>query len=448
MNTAFSRKSTMLRSLEGIENNFANPVYSSFIDFALKFENPQCVPQVVSNFEKIFSGLRLKVVDQHFAKASENAVQDSKIKLPSWIQNCKTACDWMNENYTLPISTRLATIAYNDNMVAIVSNHDLSDSGFILRAIEHCFDKDILKSPENNSLSEKEQDELLAPIRESIAFKDEMEAAEKNPKLHPYTDCTSYKYDIKDPHFEKSNPAALSYHDEIPAEKMTNYDKKKKRPIHMNELMWTAITISQYAMALNVEKGVPRKQILSLPIIIDSRKFMKDPSKVDWRYCNCVTAANLRAYPKSGMSLLDIFKQFRDDLNWHNPDGFYYWIKHGNFIGNKGEAYPINSSIGPVKLQPPITDFHIQSKTLIDKKAPLNSDYGQGLNVFSYSKITKGQNIYCPTFNFLNTNQLQKNVLVLRESFKHFITEIPLETSFDEALKELTDFQGKLLNYY
>ena len=71
-----------------------------------------------------------------------------------------------------------------------------------------------------------------------------------------------------------------------------------------------------------------------------------------------------------------------------------------------------------------------------------------GLNVFSFSKVTPSKNLFYPTVSYLTSSDLQKTVQVLHDSFIHFITEIPLDTKYKEALKELRNFQQKLLDEY
>lgn len=438
----------MLRPLEGIEKRFANPNYSSFNEFAIKLQDRASAEKVVKNFQKIFLGLRLKVVDDHFAKAEEDKIVSSIIKLPMWIQDCKVACNWIYDNYTLPINERLTTIASNDRIVVVNSNHNVSDSGFIVEAIKHCLDDDILNAYQNYNYYLSD-DEKSVPLQESVAFQNEIERAEKNkPILHHYVHCTSFPYNIQDPHFVNHCPTNINYDDEIPFEKLTCYDKKSKKLKQLDELICTAITMSQYAMSLNLEGSHYHKQPLSLPITIDARKYADDPSQINWQYANCFSAANLSISPKDDQKLIDLCKLFRKDFNRINKDGFYYWIKYGNFIGQPGKAYGMNSAIGAVDIKPPILDFFIQSKNQISKNIEFNQDIGSGLSVFSFSKVTPNKRTFCSTVYFDNSKSLQRETLVLRESFKHFITKMPLDAKYADALFELQAFQKKLLSEY
>lgn len=201
-------------------------------------------------------------------------------------------------------------------------------------------------------------------------------------------------------------------------------------------------------MAMNKEGSSYKKQPLALPIIVDIRKFADDQSNFFWRYTKCVSAANLLVNPTDNMTITDIFNSFRKDLNTHIKDGFFYWINNGNFLGKPDRAYGMKSSIGAVKLSPPILDFFIQSKFLISKDLELNAQNGTGLSIFSFSKVTPDSNTFCLTVYFDNSNMLMKETMVLRESFKYFITKIPVDYKYNEDLKELQNFQKKLLDEY
>lgn len=82
----------MLRPLEGIEKAFANPYISSNVQFSIKLESHNLVQKALNNFNKIFLGLRLKVVNDHYAQASDESIIGGNVKLPMWIQDCKAAC--------------------------------------------------------------------------------------------------------------------------------------------------------------------------------------------------------------------------------------------------------------------------------------------------------------------------------------------------------------------
>ncbi|KAK8849330.1 hypothetical protein M9Y10_018702 [Tritrichomonas musculus] len=435
----------MLRPLEGIEKAFGNPFFSSNVQFSIKLENSNLVDKVVKNFNKIFLGLRLKVVDGHYAKTSDDETIGGIMKLPMWIQDCKAACHWIEQNGTFPVDKRLTTIASNDRIVVVSTNHIAADSGFIMNAVEHSLDDDIVnayKSDENLS-----PDEKMVPIPDSIAFKTEIERAERvKPNLHPNKLITSFPYDVNTKYLVDHSPKEIHFDDEIPIENLTCFDKKSKKPKQMNELLWTGITINQNAMAKIKEGSSYKRQPLALPIIVDTRKFADDPSKLNWRNTNCVTACNLLADPTDDMTIRDIFNLFRKDLNSHMKDGFYYWINNGNFTGEPGRAYGRNSGIGTVKINRPIMDFFLQAVFAVSDKVKFEHKDILGLNLFSFTKMTPKKSIFCPTFYYDSSNQLMRETLVLKEAFTHFITKVPIDTKYKDALDELQHFQQNLLN--
>ncbi|OHT06705.1 hypothetical protein TRFO_25165 [Tritrichomonas foetus] len=417
----------MLRSLEGIENRFANPLSSDLIEFAIKLDNPKSLSKVLNNFQKVFMGLRLKVIDQHYHEAPQAQV----IKLPQYIQSVRTACDWMFKNHSLPIDQRLASIAANDSIVVINTNHNCGDSGFILKALKHCLDDDLGFTDHK------------CPISESAGFKNEIERAEKvKPPIFPYNECTSIVYDKNDPHFDTDNLPPEVIETAIPAEQLACYDFKLKRPKGLTEHIWIATTINLAAMALKT-RG---KQHLALPIIIDERKFADDPKKIDWSYTNCVTAAHIRACPKDNDTIQDIGKQFRKDLERIGKDGYFYWINNGNFSGNPYHGYAMSSSIGAINIKKPIIDFHIQSRPMCSPEVKISPDMmAGGLNIFSYSLVTPTKNVFYPTMNSIPSTTTQKVKHALHQGFLHFMKDIPVDTKYNEALAELENFQNKIM---
>lgn len=195
-----------------------------------------------------------------------------------WIQDCREACHWMQQYFTSPITERLATIATNDHLIVVNTNHITADGGFIVKAIEHALDETGIPN-----LREK------IPIQDSVAFKTEIERAErKKPVIHPNTEFTSFKFDVNDAHLVKRSPIQIHFDDEIQFENLSCFDKKSNKLKYMNELLWTAITMNLNAMSMNLEGSSYKRQPLCLPVIVDSRKFVDDQSKINWRNTNCI----------------------------------------------------------------------------------------------------------------------------------------------------------------
>ena len=419
----------MLRKLEGIENHFANPLYNEFIEFAVKFNNPQLVPKAVKNLKKLFVGLRLKVIDQHYCEKEE----ENLIKLPNWIQDCKTACDWIFENHSLPIEKGLTTIAANDSIITINTNHNVGDSGFILKSIRHCLDDSIANV-----------DHIKCPSLDLDVFKEERKNALKSDiKLRSAKELTSFIYDKNDPHFSEE-PTKVFMESAIPVEQLTCYDSKLKRPKGLTEQIWTAIAMNQAAMAL---KDYP-KQDLGLGIIIDTRKFTDDPTKIDWSLTQAVATAFIKTTPNKNMTIREIGQGLRRDLQRLGKNGVYQWLNKGEYSQLPYHAYGLSSSIGAVEIHEPMTDFHLQSRAVLSKDLKLDNKYPSGLLIVSFSKVTPTKNIFYPLSAFYPSRELQKNSQILYEGFIHFIKDIPIDTKYNEALSELYNFQQKLFQEY
>lgn len=136
------------------------------------------------------------------------------------------------------------------------------------------------------------------------------------------------------------------------------------------------------------------------------------------------------------MKLVDVFDLFNKDLNDNIKDKVFFWINNGNFKGKIGRASGRNSGLGIVKLTKPIVDFFIQSSVQISNDLQFNDIDGIGFNLFSF----------CPTVYFDNSTSLLRETLILNKAFKYFITKIPVDTKYKEALDEIKNFQKCLLD--
>lgn len=435
----------MLRQLVGVEKAFANQNISSFVQFSIRVNNQAEVKKAVNNFKKILPGLRLKVENGHFARASEEDINNSVIRLPMWIQVTNGACHFMDQFNTSPITNRLTTIAYNDHIVVVNTNRALADNGFIRNAIEHALDDDILSA--FKSEPDLTEEEKMLPIHESAAFKEEIERAERNkPELHPNDKLTSFPYDINDPHLVNKMPVQIHLDSVIPFGQLTCFDKKSKEPKQLDELMWTAIAINQNAMAMNVEGNSYKKQPLSLRTIVDVRKYADDQSKINWRNANCSSIVNLLVNPSDDMKLSDILNLFRSDLNNNIKDKSFYWINNGNLNGESGRSVGRYSSVGAVEIKKPILDFFIQETFKASKDMIFDHKNGIGLNVFSFCKVTPKMGTFCPTVYFTNTASFIRETVIFNRALNFFITKIPIDTKYKEALNEIQHFQKNLLD--
>ena len=103
------------------------------------------------------------------------------------------------------------------------------------------------------------------------------------------------------------------------------------------------------------------------------------------------------------------------------------------------------SSIGPIRFKKPIIDIDLRNFHTVTQKI---GDHGKAngtiWSFISYSKVNETKNdlhIYSlcsPDYVTLLNDTL------LRESVIHFLTKIPLDTKYEDALREIENFQDKI----
>ncbi|KAH0788221.1 hypothetical protein GPJ56_007849 [Histomonas meleagridis] len=415
----------MLRPLAGIEKAFAHPLFPEWMNLAIKFTDPKYVGKTLSNFRKIFVGLRTKVEDEKYIRTTDATVQ----KLPNYIQDCRTACEWIAKNHMPKITERLATIAANDHIIVVNSSHALSDSGFLIDAINHALD-DNIKEPD-------------FPIPTHDAFKPELEQAERvKPKLYPYNQCSHYIINMSDPHLAPKHIKPFPMDDRIPAEKLQCYVSKAKRPKSLTEALSTAISLT-----LNAYGNRPDAP-LALPIIFDLRRFI-DPSRVGWNFGNCVSGPSIYAMQKENSTISDIYKMFRKSLTGLMNDGIFYGVEHYPYISDPYKMHSILSNLGPVKFKHPIVDLEIMSIPDLDDSFGIDpSQAGASIGFFSYSKVSPNKNIICNTFRFQPNIMTRETAEVFKQSIHYFLTQIPADTKYKEAYNAMKNFQEKVVKEF
>lgn len=106
---------------------------------------------------------------------------------------------------------------------------------------------------------------------------------------------------------------------------------------------------------------------------------------------------------------------------------------------------PCISSIGPIKFRKPIVDvdlrnFHTTKLGLGDH----GKAAGTMWSFISYSKVNETKNDLHLFFLNNPADTILETDTVLRESVLHFLTKIPLDTKYEDALLEIENFQAKI----
>ena len=425
----------MIRPIKGIEHFLTNPNSQDNILLGIKFTDSKYVQQVASNFKKIFSGLRLKIKDGKYFKKESKDIPIYKI--PNWIQDCKTANLYVFHNNVLPCDKALATLSANDNILVVSSSHALSDGGYMVSVLSQCL---------NDFSHEKVNSE--APLYSSDAFKEEFEEAENKfdkSLIYPMDKLISCKYDTNDSHLAPLGTQYIENEECIPVEKLACYDPITKKPQSLSDVSCVGVAMSILALnKINNNVTYNYNEPLSLTTILDVRRFSKNKSKIDWTYGNCIAQPAIKADVSRNDTILDVSKKIRDYINSINPHGIFYCAGHMKELLKKPPKAIIgcHSGVGPIKFKRPIIDFDLRDCIRL---TPGTGDHGEAqgvlFGIISYSKVNEYRNDFCYVSRLWPSKITIENGTMLFESFRHFITKIPITARFDDTLNELIDFQ-------
>lgn len=424
----------MIRRLDPLEKLFFNPASQNDIYFSLKFTSKKYVEQATQNFVKIFSGLRLKVVnDCYYRRDIETPVK----KLPNWIQDCKMASKWAEDHIYEPFSEGLANIATNDRIIVVRSSHNLSDGGFLLEAVKHIFD-DMSDQPKVTE----------PPYTMKEAFTQEIDDAVNHYKAHPNSkpdlELTTCKYDSDNPFLAPVGTRKVETDYVIPSHELCCYDKKSKKPKALSESQFASLAFAISALRKDDPKDY---KPLVITVIADARRFMYDKNRIDWRFGQCFSSPLAGAVPQKGDTVNDIIMKTRASIKKQDAFSIFYdLLSFDSFLKPRPNTIiPCISSIGPINFKRPIVDidlrnFHTTKLGLGDH----GKSAGTMWSFISYSKVNETKNDLHLFFLNNPADTTLETDTVLRKSILHFLTKIPLDTKYEDALLEIERFQEQV----
>lgn len=401
----------MIRRLDPLEKLFFNPASQNDIYFSIKFSDKKHLERALSNFVKIFSGLRLKVTNDCYCKRDN---EPPVHQLPNWIQDCKMASKWAEDHICVPFTEGLANIASNDKIITVQSSHNLSDGGFLLSAIDHIFD-DMTNDKKISDPPYTMREAFKQEIDDSIKYYDEHRKNQNNI-LQP----TTCKYDTDSPYLAPVGSRKVETDYVIHSHDLCCYDKNEKKPKFLSESQFAALAFAM--SALNGDDPLDYKQ-LGIACIVDCRRFMYDKKRIDWRFGQCFSSPIAGAVPEKGDKVIDILKKTRNSIKQQNSYSIFNdLLTFDSFLKPRPNTIiPCISSIGPIKFKKPIVDidlrnFHTTKLGLGDH----GKSAGTMWSFISYSKINEVKNDLHLFFLNNPADTTLENDTVLRESVLHF----------------------------
>ena len=404
----------MIRPLIPKEISFSLPDAMSHVQLAVKFTDSSYIPKAVRNFEKIFYSLRLRIENNCFIKQNQSS---SITKLPDWIDDCKTAAKWM-EYQTKPYSEVLATLAANDKIVAITSSHSASDGGFCVRALQHVLSDDLGEIVDCGESAE-------------VVFEKEMKEARENVEYNLYSEAKACNIPIP-PHnaeFYPVYPDSFVYQRSFPVSKLQVYDEKTKCPKRLTEslLLSSALSIMAYSK-VNVNGKI------SIPTVFDLRRLSK--RNLGWRASNYIASPVISAHYTPSDSLDTVLNRLGMDIKKCMKEGRMF-----NYLAPKPEPYnstktvAVVSNLGPIRFSKPVVDFHAQSTS--------NGSKIKWFSILSFSKVNESGNTLNMVYNTNRRFVPDDITTMIGLSINHMLTDVPLSTSVQGALNDLSKFQKK-----
>jgi hypothetical protein len=382
---------------------------------------PPVVPAVLANFQRLFSiGLHTKIVDGAYHR---RGAAPAVVPVPRWITDCEHACRWFAERHTLPIGDGLCAIGANADLVVVNASHNVADGGFLHYALTHC-----LADPPATAAS--------APELIADTYRPEIEKSlQIRPALFPYGDCSSFFVDPRDPHLAPAATPAVFWRFRLQGPELACFDRRLNRPKGLAEVLWIAKSMSVGTLGGSVAR-------LALPIVVDLRRYVS-PTRISTACLNHITAVCCAVETSPAMRLSEVAKGFRRELARYAKclAPFYSVTLDEYFPGKPNRCYGHSSFLGAVEIKDPLKDFYIGTS---------NSGFGvdNQVMIFAFSRVTSTQNELCLQARFSPRSVTMKDARIVVESVKHFLKEIPLETTVGEAHRKLQAFQAQLKNEY
>ncbi|KAI5489029.1 hypothetical protein TVAGG3_0977250 [Trichomonas vaginalis G3] len=215
-----------------------------YVQLAVKVKNNK-VSEIVNEIYKKCIGCRTLFDGKNYVYTDQPC---STYQIPDKFPHLEEANKFVAKNYTIPESTRLASICYNKDTVIFNCNHSSSDGGYMKMLLDHLCGRETPKDPQ-------------AKIHTSIidALSDQL--ANANGKISTMT--TPIRNYCK----KQEKEYAIYTLIEFPI---------KEKMSKVTEKMMLAATLS--ASAYN-------KMLTSITsqLAVDARRYMKNP---DWSHCN------------------------------------------------------------------------------------------------------------------------------------------------------------------
>lgn len=186
---------------------------------------------------------------------------------------------------------------------------------------------------------------------------------------------------------------------------------------------------------------------LVISYILDARRFMYDKSRINWKFGQCLAAPLAGAIPQEGDTVKDIIMKIRSSIKKQDVNSIFDDVYKLKIFMTPfpSQIVPQVSSIGPIRFKRPVLDVDLRNfHTVLQKKGDHGKANGALWSFISYSKVNETKNDL-HLFSLCSPDNVSLlHDTLLRESICHFLTKIPLDTKYEDALLEIENFQNKI----
>ena len=350
-------------------------------------------------------------------------------RIPSGITSLPQLNEWMFNNHRQKFYERNGTIAIDEKRIVMNTSHMCTDGNYILNLIDH--------------LSRPNEHWEMPPIPQSAAH-----TYKEKIKLHPETAILC----LGDPNisrvFPKQKPSKKNvfygnHHIICPISEIKNYSAHDDKVHQISENQWTSIALS--AAAFNHFSFDRTK--FSISTVYDLKRLLSENERNNKALQNYVASLPATAHPTPKTTVRELGNLMRKDFirGINEKDYFSHMKSLDDFIFRRWRRPTLPglgfeySSMGILKIQPPIKDAHV---TLMCEPA-------MGCGQLSFLSFTK-ENVVKKTKEFIGELQFNsmditpEESLIISKSIEYSMKKLKDSTTVEDAIEELYHFQNSL----
>ena len=387
------------------------------LQFALKVNNPDLVPETVRKLSKSVFALHAWIDKENLCYDPNTDI--SVFKLPEF-KTLEEGCSYMFRQHHLPYSMRLGSIGHNKDTVYLNVNHLAGDGAYF----QYLFKQ--LKE-QNSSYFRNLKVDFIRSSDE--VFKDQIASA-THFELPPFIDPKNSRIIPRDLVGRTKDPVTAVTSRKTDLHNLQVFNKQTGKIHGLTDAQWVFLTLSSCAH----NGGDISKQ--SCSVISDLRSYLKeyDFSNVN-HFANLAVSTNVT----KDNTIADMMKAFRADFNRRRATSELFGYLKGPSIPfdlKPPEGVDIElSNVGRFDLSgTPYTDLWLTSH--INSACCPNH-----LATITYSITGNGKNELVSLNRFASEVISVREIDVIARSMHYGLENVPLNTTVGEAVDMLQDFQ-------